>query len=76
LGISGSTVVKLHEHYRLHIDALLLDPFYGVQGKFLKKFGTNHEWTRIGTNNWQRTAPRIRRLVSSGKSEAITGSLM
>ena len=24
---------------RLHIDALVLDPFYGVQGKFLKILG-------------------------------------
>jgi hypothetical protein len=53
-----------------------LIPSTGFKENFLRNFGTNHEWTRIGTNNWQRTAPRIRRLVSSGKSEAITGSLM
>src|SRR5215471_4928380 len=27
-------VVNPHERLRLHIDALLLDPLYGVQGKF------------------------------------------
>ena len=42
-------MIKRHERHRLHIDALLLDPFYGVQGKFLTIFGMNHEWTPIDT---------------------------
>ena len=31
----------------LHIDALLLDAFYGVQGKFSEL--ANHEYTRMDT---------------------------
>src|ERR1700745_2504643 len=34
LSVSCRFVVEPHERLRLHIDALLLDPLYGVQGKF------------------------------------------
>ena len=42
-------MVKLHWRRRLHIDALVLDLFYGVQGKFLKIFrGRPRIDTRLG----------------------------
>jgi hypothetical protein len=39
-------VVKHHKRHRLHINALLLDPFYGVQGKFLKIFAVANDQLR------------------------------
>jgi hypothetical protein len=33
----------------MHIEVACIDPFQGVQGKFLKIFGMNHEWTPIDT---------------------------
>jgi len=38
-------ILRVHDYGvgRLHIQALLLDPFYGVQGKFLKIFGARRE---------------------------------
>jgi hypothetical protein len=36
-------VIKPHERHRLHIEALLLDLFYEVQGKFLERTSNGHE---------------------------------
>jgi hypothetical protein len=62
---------------RGHIPALLLDPFYGVQGKFLKNFWNQ---PRMDTNRHQSLAKNgtthKTTWFQSGKSEAITGSLM
>ena len=38
-------MVKSHQRHRLYIDALLLDPFYGVQGKF-------SEWATADDTDW------------------------
>ena len=56
---------------RLALRSLVLDPFYGVQGKFLKIFGMNHEWTRIDTNKRRSRQPRMTR-ISPGAREART----
>jgi hypothetical protein len=50
-------VAKPHGPVRLHIEALLLDLFYGVQGQFFK---TNHEWRRIDTKVSKKAEPEPR----------------
>ena len=52
----------------LHIDALLLDLFYGVQGKFLKIFGINHQSTQI----WKQPGPP--RMIRIARESALEGS--
>ncbi|PYL71862.1 MAG: hypothetical protein DMF26_18170 [Verrucomicrobia bacterium] len=54
-------MVKPHERRRLHIDALLLDPFYGDQGKFLKIFGNGE--------------PRIARMARIGECTRLACTL-
>src|SRR4051794_1567787 len=48
--LSLCTPVSAIRRLVVHIDARCTDPFYGVQGKFLKIFEANHECTRIDTN--------------------------
>jgi hypothetical protein len=40
ISIGAFGLLRVHDHGPrwLHIEALLLDPFYGVQGKFLNIF--------------------------------------
>jgi len=52
---------------------LLLDPFYGVQGKFVRNFRWNHKLTRIGTKMEQ--AEEMMREVRAPEMFRILGAL-
>src|SRR5205809_4842815 len=63
--------------WRLHIHELVFDFLYRLQGKFLRFFGVNHEWTPMDTNKGRNRKPRMTRIayceVISDRSSVIGG---
>ena len=57
--------------------SLLLDPFYGVQGKFLKIFGgISHECTRIDTKMEEARQPRMTRITRISRGALWCAALL